>query len=78
MQGLRPDAKYATETSRRSERKLARYSPPGRRMSAHMLLRTRNACAYVHQTEMASALAFRTTNVTANVVRTTRATASAF
>ena len=78
MQGLRPDAKYVTETSRGSERKLARYSLPGRHISAHMPLRTRNACAYVHQTEMASTLAFRTTNATANVVRTTRATASAF
>jgi len=45
---LRPDAAYALETSRRSGRNPARYSPSGQCMSAHMLHRTRPARAYTY------------------------------
>ena len=45
---LRPDAAYPSETSRRSGRNPARYSPFGQRLSAHMPHRTRPARAYAY------------------------------
>jgi len=47
-QALRSDAPYASETSRRTARNLARWSHSGRRVSPHMPLQTRTARVYAY------------------------------